>query len=159
MKKLHANADHTVGGNRVDCELPNRSQSTRQRARCDLPAVNAACPSAVDKDGAACTLPCGQGCFAAGRRPYRLQSVIPRQAGPIRTRRERERERERERGSCDEGESFAAVPWHLRVASVTLVQKTMRRRFLRLLPRTCWTPPARVARVFVGQGQLSSERL
>ena len=37
----------TVGGGRVDCNPLDR------------PAVNAASPSAVDNDGAACTLPCG----------------------------------------------------------------------------------------------------
>ena len=58
--------------------------------------------------------------------------------------------RERERGwpdphSRDEGESCAAVPWHLPVASVTLVWITMWRRLCRPLPRTCGTPPARAA--------------
>ena len=58
--------------------------------------------------------------------------------------------RERERGwpdphSRDEGESCAAVPWHLPVASVTLVWITMWRRLSRRLPRTCGTPPARAA--------------
>ena len=43
----------TVGGGRVDCNLPDR------------PAVNAVCPSAVDKDSVACTLPCGPAANAA----------------------------------------------------------------------------------------------
>ena len=47
--------------------------------------------------------------------------------------------------SYDEGGSVAAVPWHLPVASVTLLWRIMRRRFSRLLPHTCGTPPARVA--------------
>ena len=38
------------------------------------------------------------------------------------------------------GKSFAAVPWHLPVASITFPWRTMWRRFSRLLPRTCWTP-------------------
>ena len=43
----------TGGGDRVECNLPDR------------PAVNAACLSTVDTDGNACTLPCGPAINAA----------------------------------------------------------------------------------------------